>query len=34
LPAAGHMDCLDPCSEGHRTLCRWLGQSTNTVAVP
>jgi acetyl esterase/lipase len=34
LPAAGHMDCLDPRSEGHGTLCRWLGQSTNTVAVP
>jgi acetyl esterase/lipase len=34
LPDAGHMDCLDPCSKGHMTLCRWLGQSTNTVEVP
>jgi len=26
LPAAGHMDYLDPGSEAHSTLCRWLGQ--------
>jgi acetyl esterase/lipase len=25
LPAAGHMDYLDPSSEAHSTLCRWLG---------
>jgi len=26
LRAAGHMDHLDPSSEAHFTLCRWLGQ--------
>jgi acetyl esterase/lipase len=26
LPTAGHMDYLDPSSEAHSTLCRWLEQ--------
>jgi len=32
LPGAGHMDCLDPTSEAHTTLCRWLEQFTSTAA--
>lgn len=27
LPGAGHMDYLDPMSEAHTTLCRWLGST-------
>jgi pimeloyl-ACP methyl ester carboxylesterase len=29
LPGAGHMDYLDPSSEAHATLCRWLLASLN-----
>jgi acetyl esterase/lipase len=34
LPAAGHMNYLDPGSEAHTTLCRWLGQPTSTGHRP
>jgi acetyl esterase/lipase len=32
LPAAGHMDYLDPESEAHATLCRWLSASLSAPA--
>lgn len=31
LPHAGHMDYLDPSSEAHNRLCRWLDQVTGTA---
>jgi len=34
LPNARHMDCLDPGSEAHVTLCRWLEQFANGAAPP
>lgn len=34
LPNVGHMDCLDPGSEAHVALCRWLEQFANGAAPP
>ena len=34
LPGASHMDYLDPGSEAHTTLCRWLEQHADTAALP
>jgi acetyl esterase/lipase len=34
LPRAGHMDYLDPSSEAHDTLCRWLERFASSAALP